>query len=114
MLASHRRLGQRLHRRRSMLVGGSRRIPKVQSEIKKFFNGKEQNKTMKPDEAHLSKYIGADIDGEKLEYEAHLYKYIGADIDGKSSSIRRFARRSAATPRASTSSAPTPRRPTML
>ena len=46
-------------------------------------------------EAHLSKYVGAGIDGEKLEdmhseaegdptkYEAHSSKYIGAGIDGE-------------------------------
>jgi heat shock protein 1/8 len=34
-----------------VLVGGSTRIPKVQSLIKDFFNGKEPNKTINPDEA---------------------------------------------------------------
>jgi len=33
------------------LVGGSTRIPKVQSLIKDFFNGKEPNKGINPDEA---------------------------------------------------------------
>lgn len=32
-------------------VGGSTRIPKVQSLIKDFFNGKEPNKGINPDEA---------------------------------------------------------------
>lgn len=34
-----------------MLVGGSTRIPKVQALLKDFFNGKEPNKGINPDEA---------------------------------------------------------------
>jgi len=34
-----------------VLVGGSTRIPKVQELIKDFFNGKEPNKGINPDEA---------------------------------------------------------------
>ena len=34
-----------------ILVGGSTRIPKIQSIVKDFFNGKELNKTINPDEA---------------------------------------------------------------
>ena len=34
-----------------VLVGGSTRIPKIQSLIKEFFNGKEPNKGINPDEA---------------------------------------------------------------
>jgi len=34
-----------------VLVGGSTRIPKVQSLIKEFFDGKEPNKSVNPDEA---------------------------------------------------------------
>jgi len=34
-----------------VLVGGSTRIPKIQSLIKDFFNGKEPNKGINPDEA---------------------------------------------------------------
>ncbi len=34
-----------------VLVGGSTRIPKVQQLIKDFFNGKEPNKSINPDEA---------------------------------------------------------------
>ena len=34
-----------------VLVGGSTRIPRVQNLIKDFFNGKEPNKTINPDEA---------------------------------------------------------------
>merc|ERR1719471_2209881 len=34
-----------------VLVGGSTRIPKIQELLSKFFNGKELNKTINPDEA---------------------------------------------------------------
>lgn len=34
-----------------VLVGGSTRIPKIQSMLSEFFNGKELNKTINPDEA---------------------------------------------------------------
>jgi len=34
-----------------VLVGGSTRIPKVQNMIKDFFNGKEPNRGINPDEA---------------------------------------------------------------
>ena len=34
-----------------ILVGGSTRIPKIQSILKEFFNGKELNKSLNPDEA---------------------------------------------------------------
>ena len=34
-----------------VLVGGSTRIPKVQQLIKDYFNGKEPNKGVNPDEA---------------------------------------------------------------
>lgn len=34
-----------------VLVGGSTRIPKVQQLVKEFFNGKEPNKSINPDEA---------------------------------------------------------------
>lgn len=34
-----------------VLVGGSTRIPKVQTLLKEFFNGKEPNRTINPDEA---------------------------------------------------------------
>merc|ERR1711874_542879 len=34
-----------------VLVGGSTRIPKVQNMIQEFFNGKEPNKSINPDEA---------------------------------------------------------------
>ncbi|KZV32105.1 putative mediator of RNA polymerase II transcription subunit 37c [Dorcoceras hygrometricum] len=34
-----------------VLVGGSTRIPKVQQLLQDFFNGKEESKTIHPDEA---------------------------------------------------------------
>jgi heat shock 70kDa protein 1/2/6/8 len=34
-----------------VLVGGSTRIPKVQSMLREFFNGKEPSRTINPDEA---------------------------------------------------------------
>merc|ERR1712021_295597 len=34
-----------------VLVGGSTRIPKVQEMLTEFFNGKQLNKTINPDEA---------------------------------------------------------------
>src|SRR6185436_9915938 len=34
-----------------VLVGGSTRIPKVQQLLQQFFNGKELNKSINPDEA---------------------------------------------------------------
>ena len=34
-----------------VLVGGSTRIPKVQQMLQDFFNGKELNKSINPDEA---------------------------------------------------------------
>lgn len=34
-----------------VLVGGSTRIPKIQQLIKDFFNGKEPNRGINPDEA---------------------------------------------------------------
>jgi molecular chaperone DnaK (HSP70) len=34
-----------------VLVGGSTRIPKVQELLREFFNGKEPNRSINPDEA---------------------------------------------------------------
>jgi heat shock protein 1/8 len=36
---------------KAVLVGGSTRIPKVQQLLQDFFNGKELNKSINPDEA---------------------------------------------------------------
>merc|ERR1711976_1082077 len=46
-----------------VLVGGSTRIPKVQQLIKDFFNGKEPNKGINPDEAVA---YGATVQGDVL------------------------------------------------
>eukprot|EP01062_Namystynia_karyoxenos_P053294 TRINITY_DN4310_c0_g1_i3.p2 TRINITY_DN4310_c0_g1~~TRINITY_DN4310_c0_g1_i3.p2 ORF type:complete len:488 (+),score=234.88 TRINITY_DN4310_c0_g1_i3:118-1464(+) len=50
-----------------VLVGGSTRIPKVQALIKEFFNGKEPNKSINPDEAvaYGAAVQGAVLSGEK-------------------------------------------------
>lgn len=34
-----------------VLVGGSTRIPKIQSMLQDFFNGKQLNRSINPDEA---------------------------------------------------------------
>jgi len=52
-----------------VLVGGSTRIPKVQSLIKDFFNGKEPNKGLNPDE---SVAYGAAVQGAVLSGESEL------------------------------------------
>ena len=49
-----------------MLVGGSTRIPKVQAMIKEYFNGKEPNKGVNPDEAVA---YGAAVQGGILSGE---------------------------------------------
>jgi len=56
-----------------VLVGGSTRIPKVQQLIKDFFNGKEPNRGINPDEAVA---YGAAVQGGILSGEQ------GEDIDG--------------------------------
>jgi len=52
-----------------VLVGGSTRIPKVQSLIKDYFNGKELNKGINPDEAVA---WGAAVQGAVLTGESEL------------------------------------------
>merc|ERR1712241_1611057 len=49
-----------------VLVGGSTRIPKVQSMIQEFFNGKEPNRAINPDEAVA---FGAAVQGAILTGE---------------------------------------------
>merc|ERR1712005_50659 len=49
-----------------VLVGGSTRIPKVQALLKDFFNGKEPNKGVNPDEAVA---YGAAVQGGILSGE---------------------------------------------
>ncbi|EKX51038.1 heat shock protein 70 [Guillardia theta CCMP2712] len=55
-----------------VLVGGSTRIPKVQSLLQDFFNGKELNKSINPDEAvaygaAVQAAILAGVDSEKTQ-----------------------------------------------
>eukprot|EP01061_Rhynchopus_euleeides_P024830 TRINITY_DN3_c0_g1_i1.p1 TRINITY_DN3_c0_g1~~TRINITY_DN3_c0_g1_i1.p1 ORF type:complete len:634 (+),score=351.22 TRINITY_DN3_c0_g1_i1:78-1979(+) len=52
-----------------VLVGGSTRIPKVQNLIKDFFNGKEPNKGINPDE---SVAFGAAVQGAVLSGESDV------------------------------------------
>jgi len=54
-----------------VLVGGSTRIPKIQDLLSKFFNGKELNKTINPDEAVAwgASLQAAVLGGEKIEGE---------------------------------------------
>merc|ERR1711991_541217 len=49
-----------------VLVGGSTRIPKVQTLLRDFFNGKEPNKGINPDEAVA---FGAAVQGGILSGE---------------------------------------------
>merc|ERR1719464_2361842 len=51
-----------------VLVGGSTRIPKVQQLVKDFFNGKEPNKGIHPDEAVA---FGATVQGGILSTETN-------------------------------------------
>jgi len=52
-----------------VLVGGSTRIPKIQEMLSKFFNGKELNKTINPDEAVAwgASLQAAILGGEKVD-----------------------------------------------
>jgi len=52
-----------------VLVGGSTRIPKVQSLTKDYFNGKEPNKGINPDEAVA---FGATVQGAVLSGESDV------------------------------------------
>merc|ERR1712227_187654 len=51
-----------------VLVGGSTRIPKVQQLLKDYFNGKEPNRGINPDEAVA---LGAAVQGGILSGEAN-------------------------------------------
>merc|ERR1719498_243056 len=52
-----------------VLVGGSTRIPKVQKLLQDFFNGKELNKSINPDEAvaYAAAVQGAILKGDTSE-----------------------------------------------
>merc|ERR1712130_550594 len=59
-----------------VLVGGSTRIPRIQSLIKQFFNGKELNKSINPDEAVA---YGASIQAALLvgdDMKADIFKIV--------------------------------------
>jgi len=62
-----------------VLVGGSTRIPKVQVLIKDYFNGKEPNKGINPDEAVA---YGAAVQGGILggEYSEQTTEFILIDV----------------------------------
>ena len=51
-----------------LLVGGSTRIPKVQQLLSDYFNGKELNKGVNPDEAVAF--------GAAVQVHTHTYTYI--------------------------------------
>src|SRR5438045_316095 len=54
------------HNQEELLVGGSTRIPKVQTLVRNFFNGKEPHKGVNPDEVVA---VGAGIQGAVLAGE---------------------------------------------
>lgn len=59
-----------------MLVGGSTRIPRIQQMLKDFFNGKELNKGVNPDEAVA---FGAAIQGGIISGEKETEKIVLLD-----------------------------------
>jgi heat shock protein 1/8 len=52
-----------------VLIGGSTRIPRVQKLLQDFFNGKELNKSVNPDEAvaYGAAVLAAILTGDKSE-----------------------------------------------
>merc|ERR1712147_466728 len=60
-----------------VLVGGSTRIPKVQQLLKDFFNGKEPNRGINPDEAVA---YGAAVQGGILSGEEEMADMILLDV----------------------------------
>lgn len=60
-----------------VLVGGSTRIPKVQQLVKDFFNGKEPNKGVNPDEAVA---FGAAVQGGVLSGEEATEDIVLLDV----------------------------------
>ncbi len=68
-----------------MLVGGSTRIPKIQKLLQDFFNGKELNKSINPDEAvaYGAAVQAAILHGDKVSEKQvlsvgilHVYAYV--------------------------------------
>lgn len=60
-----------------ILVGGSTRIPKVQALLKDFFNGKEPNKGINPDEAVA---YGAAVQGGVLSGKEQVQEVVLLDV----------------------------------
>merc|ERR1712007_283193 len=61
-----------------VLVGGSTRIPKVQSLVKEFFNGKEPSRGINPDEAVA---YGAAVQGGVLSGEGETGDIVLLDVN---------------------------------
>ena len=57
-----------------VLVGGSTRIPKIQKLLQDFFNGKELNKSINPDEAVA--YGAGELKHHILCMSTILYTYV--------------------------------------
>ena len=60
-------------------VGGSTRIPKVQSLVKEFFNGKEPSRGINPDEAVA---YGAAVQAGVLSGEQDTGEYFKCSLQG--------------------------------
>eukprot|EP01130_Rhizamoeba_saxonica_P009999 TRINITY_DN408_c2_g1_i1.p1 TRINITY_DN408_c2_g1~~TRINITY_DN408_c2_g1_i1.p1 ORF type:complete len:652 (-),score=236.47 TRINITY_DN408_c2_g1_i1:59-2014(-) len=67
-----------------VLVGGSTRIPKIQELLKNFFNGKEPNRGINPDEAVA---FGAAVQGGVIQGEEGTGDYLLLDVTGLSKGI---------------------------
>jgi len=67
-----------------VLVGGSTRIPKVQALIKEYFNGKEPNRGVNPDEAVA---YGAAVQGGVIGGEAGTESLLLLDVAALSQGI---------------------------
>ena len=63
----------------SFQVGGSTRIPKVQSLVKEFFNGKEPSRGINPDEAVA---YGAAVQAGVLSGEQDTGEYFKCSLQG--------------------------------
>ena len=76
-----------------VLVGGSTRIPKIQAMIKAFFDGKELNKTINPDEAvaygaavlanQLTEEVGQEMALKLVDVTANSIGVGIRDLEGK-------------------------------